>query len=207
MSFLRIDGQCRYWTFLGTSPLDEVRSGVLTNARAKQIESDLRYAEWPDIGGTFGGGTVFDAAPDVLSDGRNEITCVAMCSFGGPAEMMALFAKVSALMDDLNTSGQPLSGPVRIALQERQTNASDFLYSTVNWPIASPVTAFLLPFGIAQPGSSFLITDADGETLRSVRMSQRSSTAFRNGVTRGIKELSATMGNAISCVPELDDEE
>lgn len=183
-SFLRIDGQCHYWAFSGDSPLNEVRTGTLSQARAQQIETDLRFSEWPSIAGVFGGGSgFFGVTPDVLSDGTNEVTCLASCSLAGPADMKALFSRVAALLSELAASGQPASGSIRIAIEDRQDSSPSFSFSVVTWPLASSMASFVLPFGIAAEGTSFLISGGDADVLRKVRVSQRTAPAVRSGIS------------------------
>jgi hypothetical protein len=185
-AFVRIDGHCRYWVFGSSkdaSPLDEIRSGVLSAAQARQIETDLRYAEWPRLRGDYGNGILFDARPDVLSDGQSDVVCWALCSPDGPpAEMRDLFTKAMRLLDQLSASGQPASGPVRIAVHNREASSPGFSYMVWNWPLKRPLNQFVIPFGIARAGSSFLVEGADADALRALRRMERTAAAVKSGI-------------------------
>jgi len=184
-SYLRIDGQCRFWTFgtsQGNSPLDDIRTGTLSAADADKIAADLRFGEWAGLQGDHGRG-FNGATAAMLSNGVSEVVCWALCTHpNAPAAMRDLFTKATTVLDRLSALGQPMTGPVRLALQNRQGDAPDFPYPTVPWPLTRALTDFVIPFGIAKAGSSFKVEGADADELRKLRRGHRNSAALKSGV-------------------------
>src|SRR5688572_7086996 len=73
-SYLRVDGNCNYWALRG-SERDAIRQGVLSAREAKELASEVHYADWQQWYGRHGYASVSDGVPMVFGDPHGEFAC------------------------------------------------------------------------------------------------------------------------------------
>lgn len=175
-TYLYIDGQCRYWVFgnsRGVNETDETRTGTLAAADARRLAQEIKYADWPTLKGEWRG-MLHDATPDVFTDGTNTISCEAKCSFAGPPPAVReLYTVIDGWLDLLNAAGQPMTGPVRLAVVNLEDSYPGWPHKFADWPLSDPMAGYVVPYTITRPGTSKRVEAPGAALLRDLRARQR----------------------------------
>ena len=176
-NYLFVDGACRYWAFHGnpyvfgepSGDLKGARTGVLDGDRANRLSDELQTGSWAEWRGNhYSPGSPADSVPDLLWVPGAEITCTG-CYASMPGLRDAIL-KARAWLEELEKTGEPLTGPVRIAAVNMQQSLPSWQHAVAEWPLQQPVGAFVIPFPFeASPGQGFRVEGDHAGTLRQLR--------------------------------------
>lgn len=160
--FLAIDAQCRYW--VQRHPDQPTHTGTLSATEVEELSEALMLDQWSSLVGDHLLGGCHDGAWGRFRFGALEATATGCPPSGPEHRIMELRSEVWAAIERLYPQGQPVEGPVRFLLYERDTSASAFAV----WPLETPAAELAVAPEDASSASGLLAEGTDAEALRTL---------------------------------------
>lgn len=171
--FLHIMGDCTYFARVGDSHTAPTVTGRLTNEEAAAFVLDLRLSGLGALDGTRAHNGGDDTPSGYIVFAGSKIMCGFDCDWQSirrdeeeHAAIAPIFEKVVAWRDQLSARGQPLDGPVRVAVQF--IDAEKWTFEAVEWPLQASPLEFSSSATDRYP-QSYLVSGDAAQALRKLR--------------------------------------
>jgi len=172
--FFAVDGLCSYWTSVWTEDAQrrdrEIRGGVLTASDVATLEQGVALGDISSLRDCGGAAGLFDYSVRAVSTP----TATAECGFEGK-RFDAAWSVIQTVAESLWARGIAMDGALHVSAVVSAYDPSSGSAMAYAWPLAMPLSDFLLDPGIdginlIMPGTSKLVSDPDSPSrLRALR--------------------------------------
>lgn len=163
--YLFVDAQCNYWVNNPEQIWDETRTGTLDKTAASRLGEAFHLNSWEELNGVWSDpGPIHDAGVLVFDDSVHAVGCAKLCDAPDvPQAVKDMRDALPLVAKDLWQAGSPLTSTLRVIAIRRDGPPAG--YQVVEWPLARPITEFVLTSDSIGFGEGILEEDLGSVSL------------------------------------------